>query len=1160
MVSLADFLSQFDKSRSYSLLAKKGISVGLVLSKITPKIDGQILLLCDTDRRMQEIYEDLKFFGQDVFRFPSLEVIPYGKISPQSDIAGERIGTLFRIMEKQKGIYLASVRAISEPVIPPSVLKESYLYLLEKEDFSFDELKRLLPRMGYQPVENVEMTGEFALKGGIIDVFSPYHAMPLRIEFFGDTVESMRTFDPHNQRSVGKVSEGFILPARDFIFKEKLIESALENIKEFADSREIPKRVKDEISEKLRNEIFVPGIEFLLPVLYGNRHNAMEYFENSYSCVLYPEEVRRETQTLAGALDKAYDFYKSRNEFAAEPEFVFAIGNANTVTEMARLSFDSFVTEEKTVELDFEDNREITERGNIPAQETEKKEHQHIHPLEHLKGKTAAKRDLYRTLIVCSKKQQCLKIKELLDFYGFNPKGIADNYADFLRKAQKGDIYLAAGRPLSGFKNFSEHLWIITEEEIFGMIQKKKEARKREFSEIISTIYELKEGDLAVHVDCGIGIYRGLKQVNVLGKTGEFIELEYADNGRLFLPVDKINLIQKYIATEDYIAKIDRLGDKRWQKVKKKAKEDLKKWAEEIVNLEAVRRTHEGFAFPVNRPDLDEFSATFDYEETEDQKKAIYEVLEDMASNKPMDRIICGDVGFGKTEVALRAAFIAAEAGKQVGIIVPTTILAEQHYEVFRKRLEPFGYAVGLLSRFVDQKDQKITIEKVGRKEIDVLIGTHRLLSKDVQFNDLGLLIIDEEHKFGVAHKEKLKNIKATMDVLTLTATPIPRTLQMSLSSLKEISLIASPPEGRLSIRTYVAKFAPEIIKEAIEREIHRGGQVFFVHNRIKSIFAMKRYVEELFPYLSIAVAHGRMDEDVLKKVMDEFKEGKHQILLCTAIIESGLDLPNVNTMIVNRADKFGLADLYQLRGRIGRANKRAYSYFLIPSFEIITKDALKRLRALQEMEELGSGFRLAVHDLEIRGAGDLLGKKQSGRINEVGLELYMQLLDETIRELRHEKGGTIERHKVDTEVKLPFPAYIPERYMPSTRERLDFYKKILGARNMDELEDMKAELLDRYGSLPPELENFMYQRQVEIQLSVAGVSKCYLSRDHLVVVFDSEYIPPQGVIFDILKKNRQMKYVPPEKIYIFLTSKGGDVAELKKVLHEFCESVTMKR
>lgn len=1157
MQSLSQVVSSLKLDKTYTVFAKAGTSFGYFISKLNLPA-CKLIVLCETDNTAKSLHDELSFFGVESHLFPSLELMPYSKMPPQPENNGLRISTLYKLLENKAGVYLCSLQALVEPVMPREVLKENYIYLLEGEDVPFSELSKSLIELGYEKVENVETMGEFSIKGGVIDIFSPLYNNPVRIEFFGDTIESMRFFSPETQRSVEKARECIILPAKNFILKEQYIKEALENLKTYADNHNVPKKLRDKLSETLEQKMFLPGIDFFLPTLYGKKSCVTDYFDELKIIKHFPELFGKTKEAITENINKGYYYHNDRGEFVIEPEQLFCLDKFDLLKHPAFITFTAFPEGEDVLSLDFEEVNEFEQykvSQNINADNTKTA----AHPMQALKNILHEKRHLFKTLVVTSKRHQCEKLKELFSLNDIENNGIVKNFKEFESKAKKGNLFFTAGKPISGFKNLSEAIFLITEENIFGIKGKKKEVRKKSLSESISTIYELKEGELAVHVDHGVGIFRGLKQVSVLGKMGEYIELEYADNGKLFVSVDKINLIQKYIASEDYVAKIDRLGEKRWQKVKKKAKEDIKKWAEEIVKTEALRRTKEGFAFPINTAHLDEFAATFDYEETEDQKKAIEETFAEMQEKKPMDRIICGDVGFGKTEVAMRAAFVACEAKKQVAFVAPTTILVEQHYEVFKKRFEPFGYRVEMLSRFVDQKKQKAIIEHIKNGTVDIVIGTHRLFSKDINFKDLGLLIIDEEHKFGVAHKEKLKKLKAEIDVLTLTATPIPRTMHMSLSGLKSISIIASPPEGRLAIRTYVTRFSGEVIKEAVEREIQRGGQVFFIHNRIKSIFTIKRFLEKLLPYIDITVAHGRMDEEELKVVMDNFKSGNSQILLCTAIVESGLDIPNANTIIINRADKFGMADLYQLRGRVGRSSRRAYAYFLIPSFENVTKEALKRLRVIQELEELGTGFRLAIHDLEIRGAGDLLGKKQSGHINEIGLELFTQLLDEAIRELRYETGEISRKKVIETEINLPFPSYIPEYYIKSSRERLDYYKKIFATKSLTELDNIEEELNDRFGKLPIEAKNFIYQKFLELSLAPIGVTRLSYNNGNLIFTFDYDFIPPKSIILDLSKKGLNVKLAPPDKLYITFISKHFDISELKKILHVFIESVNIK-
>ncbi len=1146
--TLEDF---FKKEEARSLYSKNLSQFAYILSRLSVIGNQNLLIICENEKIQEELENNLSFFLNKVYAFPSLSTLAYSRSNPPAENIAQRIRTLFA-SRSRKGVYIATLKSLIEPVIPPDVLEESYIYLISGEDYPFDELRKTLLKLGYQKVENVEIPGEYSVKGGLVDIFSPYYDLPLRIEFFGDNVESIRFFDPLTQRSVSKAMEAYILPARDFIYKEIYKNSALDFVKLYADEKGIEKKIRDVISEKIKQEVYFGGIEYLLPQLYGKKTFLLDYLENSKIVTFYLEDYDSMAKKITQQIGEAFEEAVMEGFFAVSPEDLFNLNGLQLIKEKTALKVTAFKNEE-TFYFDLDDNSDLVNKRVLAEKEKEK------HPVQLLIDNIADYRSSFKIVIILRSITQKEKIKELLNIY--DVKNVLD-ISDLreLDGLELGTIGLIKGKLSKGFKSYSEKIWFITEEEIFGSGEPKKDRKQKVLSSYISSIYELKEGDLAVHVDYGIGVFRGLKQVEVLGKTGEFIELEYAEEGKLFIPVDKINLIQKYIASEDYVAKIDRLGDKKWQAKKSKAKQDLRKWAEEIIRLEAIRKSHQGYAFKINKLNFEEFSASFEYEETEDQKRAIDEVLEDMASEKPMDRIICGDVGFGKTEVAIRAAFVAIDNGKQVALIAPTTILAEQHYQVFRNRFEPIKCSVGRLSRFVDEKEQKVTLEKLKNGEIDLIIGTHRLLSKDVIFKDLGLLIIDEEHKFGVAQKEKLKNFRTTIDVLTLTATPIPRTLNMALSSIRDISIIASPPEGRLAIKTYVTRFSPEIIKEACEREIQRGGQVFFVHNRISSIFTIKEYLRKLMPHFRIEVGHGRMEEEQLKDIFDRFKRGDFQILLSTAIIESGLDLPNVNTIIVNRADKFGLAYLYQLRGRVGRSSRRAFAYFLVPSFELISKDAMKRLQALQELEELGSGFRLAVHDLEIRGAGELLGVKQSGRINEIGLELYMQLLDEAIRELRYESGEEIKLKKVETEIKLPLPAYIPESYISSTRERLEFYKKIFAVSNARELINLEEELRDRYGKIPQELRNFIYQKELEIELSALGVESLSYSKDYIIITFDEQYIPPKDVLNSYLKVERQARFVMPNKIYLFMRDREPDLENLKKILQLFIQSVKIKR
>ncbi|MCX7769860.1 MAG: transcription-repair coupling factor [Proteobacteria bacterium] len=1157
MISLSDFLSLIkDTNRTLYVSSKKGSSSPYILSKVFEKLGKSLLVIVPEDRTIDDFCEELRFFGKDVYKIPSLDVPPYSELFHNKEIIGERNASLFRLLNKEVAIYVASGKSIVEPVIPRNILKKNYIYLLKDEFLEFEELKKSLAGLGYERVEHVELIGDYNVKGGIIDVFSPYHENPLRIEFFGDQIESIRMFDIVTQRSIGELDEGFILPVRNILL-EGDISNIHEKIKDYSDQREIPKKIRDEFYEKLVSKKIIPAENFFVNFLYDDETGILSYLDNLDIICLNPEEIISNLKGHIKNLEKQHESVKNRM-FVLAPKDIYNLDKLEKLIVDSKIVLGS-VSHSEEIVLDFEDNFPLLNYARELGNEKDRTNH----PIENFLNFIENDKDNFKILIVTAHQQQAKKIADLIAHYYLNTPEILNGFKEFKEKGVKGKIYVISGPIKRGFRNFSDAVWIITEEEIFGKTEgdRKPKKEKKDLSSIISDLYELNVGDLIVHIEYGIGIYKGLKQVEVLGKKGEYIEIEYADNDKLFVPVEKIGLLQKYIASEDYTAKIDKLGDKRWQKTKKKIKEDLKNWAEEIIKVEALRKSQKGFSFKVDPIALEEFEASFEFEETEDQLRAIEETLKDMESEKPMDRLICGDVGFGKTEVALRAAFVAVSNGKQVCLIAPTTILAEQHFKVFKRRVAPFGFQVALISRFVDKGEQKKILEELKKGEIDIIIGTHRLLGKDVQFSDLGLLIIDEEHKFGVTHKEKIKSFKATVDILTLTATPIPRTMYMSISGLKDISIIVSPPKGRQAIKTFVTKFSESIIRDAVERELQRGGQVFFIHNRVRGIGSMKKYLERILPDVRIMIGHGQMDEQDLKSVMELFSAGRADILLSTAIVESGLDLPNVNTIIVNRADKFGLADLYQLRGRVGRSNRKAYAYFLIPSFESITKDALKRLKILQEMEELGSGFRLAIHDLEIRGAGDLLGKKQSGHINEVGLELYTQLLEEAVREVKFERGELVEeKKKILTEVKLPFPAYIPEWYMESSRERMEFYRRILNSKSIQEVFTIKEELDDRYGKIPQELEAFLYLKELELDLSTIGCVECYYHEDKIVITFDFEYIPPKNIINRILKDISGSRFVVPNKFYFSLHAfKDKNIEVVKKILQAFLERVKIK-
>jgi transcription-repair coupling factor (superfamily II helicase) len=742
-------------------------------------------------------------------------------------------------------------------------------------------------------------------------------------------------------------------------------------------------------------------------------------------------------------------------------------------------------------------------------------------------------------VIVSHTPGQAERLKDLLSQYGVEPQlEKAKRFRNALNQSKEG-LVLLVGSLSSGFQNPREGWVILTEEEIFGQRRRLPEGKVRTSlpttswqrgSPTLSSYRELREDDFIVHIDCGIGRYRGLRHLKIWGVSNDYLLLEYQDGDKLYLPVDRLNLIQRYIGGDGRSPRLDKLGSHSWQRAKKRAKAAVSEMVKELLDLYAARQVFEGFKFPPLDQFYKEFEATFEYEETPDQMQAIDEVMKDMGNPKPMDRLICGDVGYGKTEVAIRAAYRAVMNGKQIAILVPTTVLAQQHYRTFCERFKIYPVVIEVLSRFKSPREQKEVLQRLKEGKVDIVIGTHRLLQKDVSFRDLGLVVIDEEHRFGVSHKEKLKQMRKLVDVITLTATPIPRTLQMAISGIRDLSLIQTPPENRLSIRTFVIRYDDEVIREAIQREFDRGGQVFVVHHRVQNIHTIANHLKQLIPEASLAIAHGQMRERELEKVMLQFVRKEVNLLVCTSIIESGLDIPTANTILINHAERFGLADLYQIRGRVGRGSHQAYAYLIIPGDLILSKDAMRRLRAIQELSELGSGFKLAIQDLEIRGAGNLLGPSQSGTITAVGFELYTQMMEKTVRELKGEE--VVE--EITPEIHFHLPAFIPEAYVEDPGERLRFYRRLSLSRSEGEVEIIREELIDRFGKIPKEVDHLLEVIKVKILLTRLSIKKFEETPSQFVLTFDeSTRVSPQRVVDFVHQGEGKYRFTPDSKLVI---------------------------
>lgn len=1046
----------------------KGSSPALFVAELVRAGLDTPLVIAPTQEAAEEFCRELAFFsGGDLHAalFPAWDAAPFSATSPHPDVTGARLDTLFRLQNGLSRITVMPVAAALQRLLPRKTLNDSSCYLQAGEDFERDDLLARLIRMGYANVPLVEDRGTFAVRGGILDIFPPNLRAPVRIEFFGDTAETMRAFDPLTQRSLQPVEELVLLPSRELLLSDEVLEDIAPRLKKLCDDLDIPANRRRTILEDLQNVVYFQGVDFLQPLLHPGLETIFDYAPAAPLILLDPEAINYAILTLgdeieAGVVKAAAEglpHSPAGELFLADPELKSIIAGRRVV-ELSGLLMDA-PGEPANVTIPCQENSDL--RVSVS------KESSHaLAPLAHtLRGWLD---NGQRVAIACHQLPQAERLKDLLTPYNI-PCTISEaGFHDLVaaapdRTPAQPIITVLIGDISRGFRLPDSRLILIAEEELFGKRVRRRGVSEMRKKQLLASLAELKPGDYMVHIDHGIGLYRGLQHISVGSVAGDFLLLEYAGSDKLFLPVDRLGLVQRYVGPEGSAPSLDKLGGVSWEKSKGKARKNIEELAGELLEIYAKRQLSEGYSFSPPDEMYREFEASFAWEETPDQLTAIQDVLADMQHSKPMDRLVCGDVGYGKTEVALRGAFKSALDGKQVGILVPTTILAQQHYETFRERLKDYPVTVEVLSRFRTAKEQKAIIERLKKGDIDIIIGTHRLLQKDVAFKDLGLMIIDEEQRFGVKDKERLKSFRAVVDVMTLTATPIPRTLYMSMMGIRDLSIIDTPPVDRLAVKTIVSRFSEELIREAVMRELRRGGQVFFVHNRVQTIGKRAELLAQLVPEAKIAVGHGQMGEHELEKVMLGFMHGETNLLLCTTIIESGLDIPNANTLIVDHADKFGLSQLYQLRGRVGRSTQRGYAYLLIPGEAAISSDARERLRVLQEISELGAGFRIATHDMEIRGAGDMLGNRQSGTVTEIGFELYNQMLEETIARMR---GEEMVEH-VEPEINLKVPAFIPEAYVKDAGQRLVIYKKLTQAESEEDVLDVQNEVLDRFGKYP---------------------------------------------------------------------------------------------
>ncbi len=1072
-----------------------------LVAGVASRMGRPVFLITPDLSRAERLQRDLiTWLGtRDVLVLPPVDLMPYAVLAHSRDLVAARIHALHRLLTDPPAAVVCPVASLLREVMPADLFRKLPFSLRVGEMVDFSDLVRRIAGLGYQRTELVEGVGSFAVRGGIIDLYPPGFERPLRVEFFGDEVSSIRLFDPDDQRSVASRTQVSVPPAREFLFPPEAVPEGVRAIRRQLESqltrlaslgqRSVVERLKSKVEEHLASleagEVF-EGMEQYAPYFYPSMASVLEYLpENS---VVFVDEPGRTFEAGRAAEDDLRERVQAWLEQGS-----FLPGQADAYRSFAAARRP--LLRRPTVYLS-------TLLTQVPDASPRALFSLSMRPVPSFQGQWEVlaeevrtwKRRGHRTIFLTPSEDRAKRLAEVL-----GDRGIDVVCTREWRLSAPGTVLIADGSIGKGFEFPALGIVVLGDGELTGsrrLTRKRHEAR--DDARRLLSYEELEPGDYVVHVHHGIGRYLGIKTLEVDGAQKDYLFLKYAKDDRLYVPVDQIELIQKYVGVDGKEPKLSKLGGSEWSKVKRRVKESVREMAEELLRLYATRERIQGHSFSEDTPWQREFEDAFPYEETEDQIKATAEIKADMERPRPMDRLLCGDVGYGKTEVALRAAFKAIMDGKQVAFLVPTTILAQQHYHTFQERFRGYPIVVEMLSRFRSRSEVKTILEKTRRGEVDLLVGTHRLLQEDVAFKDLGLLIVDEEQRFGVAHKERLKQLKTSVDVLTLTATPIPRTLHMALVGLRDMSMIETPPADRYPVQTYVVEYGPALIREAIQRELDRGGQVYYVYNRVQGIDAVYRRLSMLLPDARIAVAHGQMPEGLLERVMLDFLAGEYDVLLCTTIVESGLDIANVNTLVVEDADQFGLSQLYQLRGRVGRSDRLAFAYFTYRRDKVLSEAAQKRLKAIREFTEFGAGFRIALRDLEIRGAGNILGPEQHGFIISVGFDLYCQLLEDAVRELK----GEAPRDEAPPTLEIGIDAYLPSDYVRDEGQRIQLYKRINSISSPEELLELREEIVDRFGPLPPPAKTLMALAKLRLFAVRCGISSVLRRNGQFVIKF----------------------------------------------------------
>jgi len=1126
-----------------------GSARAFFFSRLVTDLEKTCLFVLPTAKEARRFSREMEFFLPELFAqgdpetrrlydFPAYDISPLKGLSPHPYIVARRLQALYALTSVRGSVVVTSPEACLFRLLPKQALIDALEPMEAGEEVDREAFLRKLEACGYQRTTLVEETGDYSVRGGVIDLFPPLYANPVRLEFWGDTLDSIRHFDPLGQRSLAVLKEFILLPANEVLMGE-------ENIRRARSMGRLPTLVKEATS--------FPGQEAWLNHFYPHLSTLFDYLPREGLLFLSdPLQIEKETKAFSEKFSAEEERCRVEAEERKRP-FPEIEGILLTPEDLEE-AFRPFQT--------LRCGDVILEKGGAPAWSL------------HIPGQFMMEEDLTlklsgrgrvsmaplaekiaawlamgaRVVLVCRTEQQAGRLREILRNYGVEVNHMAGRWHEV--PPGKG-LSICLGRLAQGFSWPRANLFVVSEDELFGPKRSLAKAKSVEGGIDWTTFSQLKVGDLVVHQDHGIGRFGGLVKMEIEQKVNDFVIIEYTGNDRLYIPADRISILQKYIGADEREPVLDQLGGRAWEAAKEKAKKSIREIAKQLVDLYALRKYRRGFAFSPPDHLYQEFEAGFEHEETRDQVKAIEAVLDDMASERPMDRLICGDVGFGKTEVAIRAAFKAVMDGKQVAMLVPTTVLAEQHFNTFSQRMQGSPVRVAVLSRFKSRAEQKETVAAVRSGKVDVLIGTHRILQRDVGFRDLGLLIIDEEQRFGVRQKEAIKRYRALVDVLALTATPIPRTLHLSLLGIRDLSLIETPPEDRLPIQTVLSPYDEETIRRAMEFEIQRGGQVFFVHNRVQTIESMARKLAELLPRARFAVAHGQMKERDLESTMVRFIEKEVDVLVCSTIIESGLDIPSVNTIVINEVDRLGLAQIYQLRGRVGRSDEVAYAYLLLSPEAELTRDAEKRLKALMDFTHLGAGIQLAMHDLKIRGGGNILGFSQAGHISAIGYELYLKLIEQNVAELKGEEWF----EEINPEINVNIPAHLPNGYIKDTDVRLNLYRRLSSLKEEQELAGMAEEMKDRFGAPPGEVENLLKVMSLRLLLKRLRIVRLDVTPEGLTVTFSHDTkVKPETLVTLVRKHPKKYRFLSERKLKVRLSPRPALEAleDAKVILQDF--------